>query len=262
MKLKGSLILLVAALMAALYSAVLAQSSTFCDSVDLDGVALYELVGCESTGLAVEFAQTGSINLLDSEFADLAKSTFVASGWSMKVYSDANEQGRSHCLIPGVLWDLSLDNWPGTQVPMANDVASVQVFNNEDCQPEEIQTVWELFLPSVITPQVFFCDSVDLDGVALYELVGCESTGLAVEFAQTGSINLLDSEFADLAKSTFVASGWSMKVYSDANEQGRSHCLIPGVLWDLSLDNWPGTQVPMANDVASVQVFNNEDCQH
>lgn len=127
---------LLAAILTVTVSMVLAQSSTFCNDTAAAGVALFDLPGCEMPGNKIEFFQPGDFNLTDSsELANRVSSTLVASGWSIRVYSESDQGGNTHCLIPGTMWDLSLDNWPGTDVPMGDDIESVKVFDNGDCQP-------------------------------------------------------------------------------------------------------------------------------
>lgn len=230
------------------------------------GILLFDEPGCLSTGTSTFLSGEMEINLTEVQptpFENLASSTMVAPGWSAKVYSEASFGGNSTCLLTGTMWNLELDVWPGTQVPMSNDIESVRVFNNPDCQePVEEPDNFVYFLPLVSREEVkkTYCNTYSQEqGVALFGKPGCEQPGEMVEFIEAGTYGL--GAFANLAGSTYVAPGWSMQVYSGPNQTGNSHCLIPGSLWDLTLDNWPGTQVPMSNDIESIRVFDNPDCQ-
>lgn len=238
-----------------------------CDDMSVQtGILLFDEPGCLSSGTSAFLAGEMAINLSEVSpipFDNLATSTMVAPGWSARVYSEAGFGGNSTCLLAGTMWNLSLDVWPGTQVPMSDDIESVRVFNNPDCQePVEEPDNFVNFLPLVSREEIVktYCDTFSQEkGVALFSKPGCEQPGEMVQFAEAGTYSLGD--FANKTASTYVSTGWSMRVYSGPNRTGNSHCLIPGSMWDLALDVWPGTQVPMSNDIESIRVFDNPDCQ-
>lgn len=238
-----------------------------CESISVQtGILLFDEPGCLSSGTSAFLAGEMAINLTEiapTPFDNLATSTMVAPGWSAKVYSKVNFEGNSTCLLAGTMWDLSLDYWPGTQVPMSDDIESIRVFNNADCQEAaEDPGGFTILLAFISKEEVAktFCDTYSQEqGVALFGKPGCEQPGDMVQFVEAGTYGLGD--FANKTASTYVSTGWSMRVYSGPNRTGNSHCLIPGSMWNLALDVWPGTQVPMSNDIESVRVFDNPDCQ-
>jgi photosystem II stability/assembly factor-like uncharacterized protein len=72
-------------------------------------------------------------NNLPAGFNDQAASLRVPTGWSARLYQDANRGGGSICYNTNVVNLANEGNFPGTNVPINKQVSSVEVFDNPSC---------------------------------------------------------------------------------------------------------------------------------
>jgi photosystem II stability/assembly factor-like uncharacterized protein len=72
-------------------------------------------------------------NNLPAGFNDQAASLRVPTGWSARLYQDANRGGGSICYNTNVVNLANEGNFPSTNVPINKQVSSVEVFDNPSC---------------------------------------------------------------------------------------------------------------------------------
>lgn len=83
-------------------------------------------------------------NVYEAQFNDKASSLRVPSGWSARVFVDADRAGASTCFNANVGNFAMQGNFPGTSTPINDSVSSIEVFNAPNCV-----NLFPLFLPFV-----------------------------------------------------------------------------------------------------------------
>ncbi|KKQ34810.1 MAG: YD repeat protein [candidate division WS6 bacterium GW2011_GWA2_37_6] len=106
--------------------------------------------------------------------------------------------------------------------------------------------------------QVVDCNSFSYNGIILFADPTCRGTEVRFP-AATQITNLSGYSFDNLSSSIYVGSGWSVRVYEQANGAGLTRC-ITGSMWNLGVDTYDGSSTYINNTVSSVQVFNNTSC--
>jgi len=172
----------------------------------------------------------GSGNI-HSSCNDQTSSVYLASGWSVRLYRDQNQQGPSICFNRS---DANLnDNTFQDNSPMDNAISSFTLYNQPWCAES----------PSPAYPLEVYSD-------ANYGGTWCYST------APT-SANI-HSSCNDLITSILLRSGWSIRVYRDQNQGGPSGCLNNSDS-DLS-DNIFGDGSSMNDATSSFILYDQADC--
>lgn len=72
-------------------------------------------------------------NVIDGQFNDKASSLRVPSGWSVRLYANANRAEPSVCYNSNVADFSTQGNFPDSSTPINDNVSSMQVFPNASC---------------------------------------------------------------------------------------------------------------------------------
>jgi thermitase len=76
---------------------------------------------------------TGWQNVIDGSFNDKASSVRIPSGWSVMLSEHADRGGAKVCYNTNISDFGPQGNFPGTNVPINDQVSSMEVFNNTNC---------------------------------------------------------------------------------------------------------------------------------
>lgn len=208
-----------------------------CDDVEVEGVVLFDSTNC--AGEKIEVTNPGWSAL--TNFDNLASSVFIKQGWSVEVVDNSpTTEPRATCLTDTQL-DLSYTTYRPDYDTVEGTVSTIKVHNAPNCGKQ---------LP------IIECHQQNFVGVVLFDYRYC--LGEERLFASPGFYNLYD--FAELASSIHVQTGWSVRVYQDPDRGGHFACFNDSK-WDLSFDPyWHSEDVRANNDITSIEVFNDTMC--
>lgn len=202
---------------------------TDCSNYSFTGVVLFRDAQCKSdSGSPAQFSGAGFYNLTDVGFNDLTKSIYNPSGWSVRIWSDANRGGPTRC-VTGSMWDLSVDKYDdGTPIVSGSSatISSVEVFNNGSCTP---------IAPN---PQLKLYDQPNFQGNVVYQ------GGLG--FSNAPSANSFSMD---------MPAGWSAMTWRGDDRTGLSAC------WSAPVHNFQDFS-DWQNKIQSIEVFDHDVCLH
>jgi len=100
---------------------------------------------------------TGWQNVDDGQFNDKASSVKVPSGWSVRLFADANRGEPSVCFDSDISDFGPQGNFPGSSTPINDHVSSIEVFDNSNCGStiDDAEFVGQSPYPTVQTGQQF-----------------------------------------------------------------------------------------------------------
>ncbi|MCQ3980508.1 MAG: hypothetical protein DPW09_44430 [Anaerolineae bacterium] len=163
-------------------------------------------------------------NNIASSCNDQMSSVALLSGWSVRLYRDANQSGPSRCFSAS---DANLtDNTYEDGSPMNDTVSSFILYQQSGCPPLEVHNN------------------------ANYTGSWCYSVG-------AGPANIA-STCNDQVSSILLMPGWSLRVYRDANQGGPSRCFTTS---DPNLtDNSYEDGSPINDTVSSFNLYAQASC--
>ncbi len=204
-----------------------------CQDRYFDGVAWFDNRYCQT-----------EINNRNSEGTSTVltgiSSIYVGSGWSA-IVKDA--RGQWQC-VNNNRWDASKDNWHDA-TPMDNTIVSVQVIHNSVCSLPDVSPYNPDIADVGTGPAVG--GSPNTDRIArLFSFTNNEGSVL-----WAGSLGFTNEPNA-YGYSLDFPSGWSVRVWSDDNRNGRDRCFSSRIN-NLQDHGWQ-------NAIQSVEVFDTNVC--
>ncbi|RRR69156.1 MAG: hypothetical protein EI684_16465 [Candidatus Viridilinea halotolerans] len=163
--------------------------------------------------------------------ADQISSVTLRAGWSVRLYRDQDRTGPSFCLNRSD--DNLSDNTFEDGSPANDAISSFQLFNQAWCGGT----------PTPAYP------------MEVYTEVGYSGNQCYSSFAETANIH---SSCANQISSLLLRSGWTVRVYRDANQAGPSRCLTSND--DNLSDNTFEDGSPLNNAIASFRLVNAANC--
>ena len=119
------------------------------DDVSLSGAILFEYKNCSTMGGSdlFQILEAGKHNLADFGVDNSISAIHLPSddSLSVRLYKDANWTGESYC-ASWDMWNLEADTWPDGS-PMDNTISSIEVFENETCNPSSTPTATSTLSP-------------------------------------------------------------------------------------------------------------------
>ncbi|MGH2522939.1 MAG: glycoside hydrolase domain-containing protein, partial [Anaerolineales bacterium] len=110
-----------------------------------DGVTLYwhSHYACTNSAGDLGYRQrttTGWQDVHDGSFNDNASSLRVPAGWSVRLFEHTERGGASVCYRTDIADFSTQGNFPGTGVPINDNVSSIEVFDNGNCASDWQET--------------------------------------------------------------------------------------------------------------------------
>lgn len=173
---------------------------TDCNNIGgYNGVRLFDQDACNGSSQNFGSPTNGATtNLGPLGWNDRARSVYVGSGWSVKVFEHENGGGKSKCLDHN-FWDLDADPYDGGGM-IGSSISSVIIYQNTTCSGGT---------PPVEHSVQFYKDANYQGGSAC--------------IANNPSNYTLCEGWSDLISSVLLKPGWSVRVYE--NEfSGGSKC--------------------------------------
>jgi len=189
-------------------------------------------------------AGIGFVNL--TNFDNNTESIYIPSGKSARIWAGANKSGSTRC-VNGSMWNLNVDKYDdGTYVSTngTSTVSSAETFTNMSCTP-----------PVVITG----CNAISFTGIGLYLGTNCTSTEKKFTNA---AFTALIAPFNNKAKSIYIKSGWSVRIFDNKDKTGGKACInsTKADLTGLKYKNGALILVNGNSTISAVKVFTNGSC--
>lgn len=205
-----------------------------CNDVTVTGGVLFDQALCKGDFVALDAPGFYTLN----NFNNRTSAFHLSPSWSAEVFDNSSSSDGLATCITETKWDLSYDRyWPG-DVGLDNTPTAIKLYNTPNCGRQ--------------LPQVG-CDAVNFDGVALFDYGHCLGSDLLIN--QPGYYELTQKNISSI----FVKTGWSVRVYEQADRGGFYRCFTEPK-WDLSYDPYWHTDKRTNNDFAAYEVYHDSVC--
>jgi hypothetical protein len=198
--------------------------------------------------------EAGQANYCDG-FNDQASSILIQSGWSARVFEDADLSGSSRCFTAS---DPNFtDNAFESGFPLNDQVSSFAAYHQSNCPPPPATPTptRTSILTKTPTPSSTPTATVLPCPVTLYQDADYQEAQCPLK--EAGQANYCDG-FNDQASSILIRSGWSARVFEDIDLSGSSRCFTAS---DPNFtDDAFESGFPLNDQVSSFAAYHRSNC--